>query len=559
MECSRNQCNNKANTQENCRYCQVAYCSEDCKGLDWEELHRFICNTYLDFQLADLKEVNDPKLLILGKGSYGEVKLYQHITTKVLYAVKIINKEFIKKHSNINILLREISVHKSLQHPNIIQLVKHFEDSEKVYIVLEYAKNGSLFRVIRKEKGLSESRSWHYFTETCLGIKHLHDNEIIHRDLKPENILIDYYDHVKICDFGWCVKSTEVRTTFCGTLDYMAPEMLLNEGHSYPVDLWALGILLYELLHGYAPYNAKKDSEKRQQIIANEISFAPGVPTLAKSLILKLLKSSPKERLTMDKVLSHPWIAKFMQQHDISPGVMVKHPKFEIGEVLEVNAMICKVKFRDSIEFLTVPGTLPLIVIEKDEPRPTITVAEIQVFDDLHKWCLAPSRKRKNLRELHKETYEFNKNIEEFKGKLKKTGSIECFEEVIQRESVRKQAVDEKNAENCWERFGGVFETKEESNKIRENCKKNAKNKITACRGSEKTPKSKDFYTKDSTFFQKSFDIRNKLNISDEATDEKREELNKIRRTLEQSNLKKVKSKKESGGFWSNIFGCIDR
>ena len=166
------------------------------------ESHQFTCPEYLNFKFEDLSEVTDSSLKILGKGSYGEVKLFKHEQTSILYAVKIINKEFIKKISSINVLLREVTIHKNLKHPNIIQLVKYFEDNEKVYIVLEYASKGSLFRIIRRKKGLSESKAWQYFTETCLGIKHLHDNEIIHRDLKPENILIDNQDHVKICDFG---------------------------------------------------------------------------------------------------------------------------------------------------------------------------------------------------------------------------------------------------------------------------------------------------------------------------------------------------------------------
>ena len=577
-------CRKSSNEREFCPHCRLCYCSEECRVSHWIETHQFNCPEYLNFKLEDLKEVSDAALRILGKGSYGEVKLYKHKGTAILYAVKIISKEFIRKFSNISVLLREIAVHKNLRHPNIIQLVKYFEDAERVYIVLEYASKGSLFRIIRRQKGLDESVAWKYFTETCLGIKYLHDNEIIHRDLKPENILIDKFDRVKICDFGWCVKSTDVRNTFCGTLDYMAPEMLLSEGHSYQVDLWALGVLLYELLHGYAPFRAAKDSEKRQQILANEITFAPGMPTLAKDLILKLVKSNPRDRLHLDKILGHPWIAKFAQKHDIEVGMQVNHPRLEIGQILEVSGMICKVKFRDRISYITVPDIIPILFVEKEEePRPTISILERKVFDDLEKWCLGPTRSRRKLRELQKEFFELDENAGEVNGKSgKRKGSIDCFEEIVERSSVRNREGDQENGvESGVEKgkhgqegafyeennsnlaiktdiYGGLFESEEEFRKIREMNLKNSKKMEKGRRGAIKEPKSKELFTKDSTGFQSCFDVRNRIDLSNEATESKKQQLNQIRRTLEQTNAKKIKKKKERG-FWSSLFGCIDR
>ena len=576
-------CSKTSPEREFCPHCRAPYCSEDCRASHWLETHQFRCPDYLSFKLEHLTEVSDASLRILGKGCFGEVKLYKHSSTSTLYAVKIISKDFLHKFSNINLLLREITVHKNLRHPHIIQVVKYFEDADKVYIVLEYASKGSLFRVVRRNKGLDEAVAWRYFTETCLGIKCLHDKEIVHGDLKPENVLIDKFDRVKVSDFGWCVQGTDVRKTLGGTLDYMAPEMILGEGCSYQVDLWALGVLLFELLHGYAPFRAGRESEKRQQILANEIRFRAGMPTLAKDLILKLVKSNPRERLHLDKILAHPWIAKFAQKHDIQVGMQVNHSKYELGQILEVTGMICKVKFRDRISYLTVSDTIPMLFVAKEEPRPTISVLEKKVFDDLERWCLGPTRGKSKARELQKETLDLNKNAEDLNGPFgKRKGSLREIVEAsfssrnreLDQEGLPEKIRDsqegayrEENNTNIAVRIdanGGVFESEQEFRRIKEMNLKNS-NKVEKGRsGAIKTVKSKELYTKDSTNFQSCFDVTNIILLSDRAVEDREEELDQIRQTLEQTSANKVKDmkdmkdKKESS-FWSRLFGCIGR
>jgi serine/threonine protein kinase len=152
--------------------------------------------------------------------------------------------------------MREVELHKRLKHDNIVKLYTSFEDEQYVYLVLEYADKGNLFFYIRK-RSLKEAEAYHYFRQTCAGIKYLHDNGLIHRDIKPENLLLSGEDvhTLKICDFGWCAEQgDEGRSTFCGTLEYMAPEMLSNAPHDKSLDLWSLGILLYELVHKKAPF-----------------------------------------------------------------------------------------------------------------------------------------------------------------------------------------------------------------------------------------------------------------------------------------------------------------
>ena len=634
MECRKSKCTKSIDPNESCPHCKASYCSEECRISHWIESHQFECADYINFKLEDLSEVNESNLKLLGKGSYGEVKLYKHNTTSVLYAIKIIDKEFIKQHSSINILLREITIHKNLKHPNVIQLIKHFEDSEKVFIVLEYANKGSLFRIIRKEKGLEEVKAWKYFSETCLGMKYLHDNGIIHRDLKPENILVDEYDNVKICDFGWCVQSNEIRNTFCGTLEYMAPEMILCEGHSFQVDLWALGILLYELLHGYAPFRSPKDTEMRKQILSNDIKFDPKISSLAKDLILKIVKGDPNDRINLDQILAHPWIEKFVKNYEVKVGGKIRHPKYEIGQIVEIAGLVCKVKFTDTIEILALPDVFHIAIVENATKGAAISLMETDVFNKLDKWCTTKSRGRKKIHstedhknnikkeEIKKNTesdhfseesnekkYQISKENKENNEIIVKQHSNQADfikeednteENDIQEDNKKENIIEEENkGENAKEEVvlnqenakenalpnefnqknpykkglynernynsgrlinpaEGLFENEKEYSKVFELMRKNSKKLQNSCRGLIKIPNFRDMYTKDSTQFQKTFNIKHKIDISQEAFESKKKELISIRQTIDDSNFHHKKP--ESGvSFWSSLFGCIDR
>lgn len=126
---------------------------------------------------------------------------------------------------------------------------------------------GNFFHFLKKRKKLKESDAFLYFFQTCLGINYIQKKGIIHRDLKPENLLLDDKLNIKLCDFGWSAEANfKSRTTFCGTIDYMAPEMLLNKPYRKELDNWCLGVLLFEMLHGYPPFGGRSDPEKIKNI-----------------------------------------------------------------------------------------------------------------------------------------------------------------------------------------------------------------------------------------------------------------------------------------------------
>ncbi|CAD8181572.1 unnamed protein product [Paramecium pentaurelia] len=312
-----------------CPFCKHAYyCSQRCRDIDWTSGHKNQCipQNMLNSQeiaysdkvstLRQMKRSAEEFEVIydypqLGKGSFGAVRLVKDRTNGQLHAMKIMNKKDIFEYCSIENLKREIRIQRKLNHPNITQLFHYFEDKDKVYLILEYAEHGSLFQLLKRRGKLNENEALKFFKQTCLGIDYLHQQNIIHRDLKPENILLDIADNVKICDFGWSAENlgSKKRSTFCGTIDYMAPEMIEDRPHDHTLDIWCLGILLYELLHGEAPFKGKNDIEKcnnivkiNYQIIDNSLSSD------VKDLIIGLIKYQQKDRLTMKQILNHRWI-----------------------------------------------------------------------------------------------------------------------------------------------------------------------------------------------------------------------------------------------------------
>ena len=147
----------------------------------------------------------------------------------------------------------EIELHKTLSHPHTVQYHDCLRKGNHIYLLLEYANNGCLFFYIDANKGLPHNLALRFLYQTAKAIKYLHDQKIIHRDIKPENLLFDANFNVKLCDFGWScrAKEEEMRTSICGTYEYMPPEVVFERKHNFKVDIWCLGILLYELFYGF--------------------------------------------------------------------------------------------------------------------------------------------------------------------------------------------------------------------------------------------------------------------------------------------------------------------
>mmetsp|Transcript_100491 Transcript_100491/g.199573 ORF Transcript_100491/g.199573 Transcript_100491/m.199573 type:complete len:688 (-) Transcript_100491:346-2409(-) len=246
----------------------------------------------------------------LGKGSFGVVRRIRRKGTQDVYALKTMQKIEVIEGDLIDQVEREIQVQRQLKHENVLRLYKHFEDADTVYLLLEYCAKGELYQLLRTRRGrrFTEAVAQHYFVQVTRGLQYLHGRKIVHRDMKPENLLVDHEDVLKIADFGWCADSSVRRTTFCGTPDYLAPEMLEGPGHDHRLDIWSLGVLLYEMVVGRPPFQSTNHALLISKIIAAELRYPPFVPHGVRDLVGRLLQKDPEERLPLDRVLRHSWV-----------------------------------------------------------------------------------------------------------------------------------------------------------------------------------------------------------------------------------------------------------
>ena len=256
------------------------------------------------------------KKIILGEGSFSIVQLYEDDKTKIKYAVKKMNIETIEKISkNKNLINTEVNIHGRIDHPNIIKLHNYFNIKNISYLILEYSPNGTLFDIIRSSRGLSETYTFYYFLQTLNAIYFLHLHSIIHRDLKPENLLINEKNIIKLCDFGWSVKLKDnKRTTFCGTVEYMAPEIIKKQEYDETIDVWSLGVLLYELVHSYSPFFSEDLDMKKigNNITNNNLKFKEGLSDDYKNLVQCLLIKDSTKRIKIENIFQHPFMTKYI-------------------------------------------------------------------------------------------------------------------------------------------------------------------------------------------------------------------------------------------------------
>ena len=256
----------------------------------------------------------------LGSGSYGRVYLIKHNKTNEEYALKVIDKnKFKQMYGKVDIIKNEISIHLKLIHENIIRLYNAYKDENSINLIMEYAKDGNLLELLSKpenKNGLDEQRAFDYFIQVVNAVYFLHQNNIIHRDIKPENILIGKKGLLKLCDFGWAKElNLENRSTFCGTMEYMAPEIVGSENYDFSVDIWSLGILLYELIFGHSPFKAKNMKSVILNIKSHDLTYEKPISLECRNLIEKLLNINPQKRLKIKDILEHPFVKKYSKNY----------------------------------------------------------------------------------------------------------------------------------------------------------------------------------------------------------------------------------------------------
>ncbi|SPO00104.1 probable protein kinase Eg22 [Cephalotrichum gorgonifer] len=251
----------------------------------------------------------------LGKGKFGRVYLARERSSGFVCALKVLYKAELQVESIQKQVGREIEIQSNLRHPGILNLYGHFHDSKRIFLILEYAGRGELYKHLQKQGRFTERKAAHYVAQMASALRYLHRKHVIHRDIKPENILVGMYGELKISDFGWSVHAPgSRRRTMCGTLDYLPPEMIdpkrADRHYDEKIDLWALGVLTYEFLVGHAPFE-DEDAKTYARIVKGDMTVPAFVSDEAKDLIKKLLVVDPTKRLPLDQVQEHPWITKF--------------------------------------------------------------------------------------------------------------------------------------------------------------------------------------------------------------------------------------------------------
>jgi len=259
-------------------------------------------------------KINDFNLgRALGKGRFGNVYLAKEKNTNYVVALKIMFKKDIRDAELQHQVRREVEIQSHLKHKNICRLYAYFHDEKRLYIILEYCKNGSLYNKIRKEGAMNLAKAGVYVAQIASALSYIHGVNVIHRDLKPENVLLGSAEEAKLADFGWCVHTPQSRrNTFCGTLDYLSPEMLNGTAHDKHVDHWSLGCLVFEMIHGKPPYEHEKENETKRNIVSGKFTYPDTFPSEPRAIIDGLLVNEPTERMPMETVLADQWVVPFV-------------------------------------------------------------------------------------------------------------------------------------------------------------------------------------------------------------------------------------------------------
>jgi len=252
----------------------------------------------------------------LGKGGFAKCYEFHCLETDKFLAAKIISKETLSKNRAKQKLMSEIRIHRSIKTQHVVRLEHFFEDAENVYILLEMCKNQTLNELIRRRKKLTELEAQCYLLQVLDALKYMHSHRIIHRDLKLGNLFLTEKMEIKVGDFGLATKlefEGERKRTVCGTPNYIAPEILEGKnGHSYEVDIWSVGVILFTIVIGKPPFETSDVKATYKKIKANSYSFPENctISTECKNLIKAILNSDPSKRPKIEEIEKHPFLTK---------------------------------------------------------------------------------------------------------------------------------------------------------------------------------------------------------------------------------------------------------
>ncbi|KAF2068608.1 hypothetical protein CYY_010065 [Polysphondylium violaceum] len=251
-------------------------------------------------------------LKVIGKGSFGKVMQVRKKDNGRIYAMKVLNKKNILERKEIDHTRAEKNILQKLVHPFLVNLNYSFQTSDKLYFIMDYVNGGELFFHLQNEEKFNEDRVRFYCAEIVCGLEYLHNCGVLYRDLKPENILLTDDGHINLTDFGiskeGLLSDNDRTATFCGTPEYLAPEILKGEPYGKAVDWWSFGTLVYEMLSGLPPFYSQDIRTMYNNIMNEKLTFTPQFSTDARNFITLLLERDPNKRIKDPKIIkSHPF------------------------------------------------------------------------------------------------------------------------------------------------------------------------------------------------------------------------------------------------------------
>ena len=273
-------------------------------------------------KVKDVKLEDFKVLKVIGRGSFGKVNLVEYLPTHETYAMKSLKKDLLIEQEQIENTLLEKEILQTIDYPLLCGLVFCFQTEERIYFIMPFLSGGELFQHLRKFRTFDEEKVRFYGAQIALALEYLHSKGIVYRDLKPENILMDEQGYLRLADFGMAkkLKDDEKAMSFCGTPEYLAPEIITMEGHDKNADWWSFGILLFEMLCGLPPFYVENLDKMYELIKTSSVKFPKRINLSedAKDIIRKLLEKNPKKRLGsqrgIEEIKEHP----FFQSIDFS-------------------------------------------------------------------------------------------------------------------------------------------------------------------------------------------------------------------------------------------------
>eukprot|EP00672_Neobodo_designis_P025558 CAMPEP_0174836672 /NCGR_PEP_ID=MMETSP1114-20130205/6228_1 /TAXON_ID=312471 /ORGANISM="Neobodo designis, Strain CCAP 1951/1" /LENGTH=573 /DNA_ID=CAMNT_0016070679 /DNA_START=163 /DNA_END=1884 /DNA_ORIENTATION=+ len=263
-------------------------------------------------------------MTVLGLGSFGRVMKVQEKATGQVYAMKVMDKEQVIANKMVNHTQAEKDILGSIDHPFICRLYHAFQTRKHLVLVMDFLCGGELFFHLQKAKKFSEQRAKFYAAEIGLALAYLHERKIIYRDLKPENLVLSKDGHVTLTDFGLAKKDVDFTTTFCGTPEYMAPELIMRRGHTKAVDWWSLGVLLYEMVSGLPPFYSSNTGEMYDMVLHRPLTFPKHFSPDLQAILTRLLDRDPARRMqTGEEFRKHAFFKDLdlgrLERKDIRP------------------------------------------------------------------------------------------------------------------------------------------------------------------------------------------------------------------------------------------------